>query len=380
MKNISLVAVLAMLAPVFAGAQSTNPSNVYRLGNGAATNKSIIFNRGSNNPSFRWNEATSKVQVSSDGSTFQDLPGASPDQSYELTNLALSTSVASSALTIALKTKAGTDATSSDAVKVGYRNVTLTTGTYTQVTTTAALSVVVSSGSTLGQVSATAEPIYVYAINNAGATELAVSTSYFDQAGVISTTAEGGAGAADSRVIMYSTTARTNVPFRFIGRLITTQTTAGTWAANSTAVAPTPADGKPIIVENTGPIIAKKQASTNTAYLLKNDRTQSYPLVVSADPSGANGLMIVRGSVNTGSTTPNFGEGFSLSGASTGQVNVNYTTAFSAEPTCTCTAASATICTLGGSSTSTATIVTIVPATSTQTNATAHFICIGPRP
>ena len=51
---------------------------------------------------------------------------------------------------------------------------------------------------------------------------------------MVSTTAEGGAGAADSATVMYSTTARTNVPFRLVGYLLNTQTTAGTWASAGT--------------------------------------------------------------------------------------------------------------------------------------------------
>lgn len=72
--------------------------------------------------------------------------------------------------------------------------------------------------------------IYVYAIDNAGTVELAVSTALFDEGSRQSTTAEGGAGAADSNSVLYSTSARTNVGIRLIGRLSSTQATAGTWA------------------------------------------------------------------------------------------------------------------------------------------------------
>jgi hypothetical protein len=74
----------------------------------------------------------------------------------------------------------------------------------------------------------------VLAINNAGTIELAAVNiaggNNLDEAGMVNTTAEGGAGGADSATAVYSTTARTGVPFRVIGYIESTQATAGTWA------------------------------------------------------------------------------------------------------------------------------------------------------
>ena len=174
---------------------------------------------------------------------FSSVPSGSglqlTDWSVLTNNLSFSASVSANALTIALKTKAGADATALTPIFIGFRNSTLTNGTYNVRSITGALSMVVSSGSTLGQLSAIAYPIFLYAIDNAGTVEIAVSTTLFDTAGVISTTAEGGAGAADSINVMYSTTARTNVPFRYAGKLVTTQATAGTWATAPSLVTTT---------------------------------------------------------------------------------------------------------------------------------------------
>jgi hypothetical protein len=78
--------------------------------------------------------------------------------------------------------------------------------------------------------------LVVLALNNAGTIELAVSNISggvnLDETGVISTTAEGGAGAADSATVVYSTTARTSVAYRVIGYIESTQATAGTWATD----------------------------------------------------------------------------------------------------------------------------------------------------
>ena len=76
--------------------------------------------------------------------------------------------------------------------------------------------------------------IAVLALNNAGTIELAAVNVAggvdLTETGLISTTAEGGAGAADSASVVYSTTARTSLAYRVIGYIESTQATAGTWA------------------------------------------------------------------------------------------------------------------------------------------------------
>jgi hypothetical protein len=71
-------------------------------------------------------------------------------------------------------------------------------------------------------------------MNNAGTLELAAVNisggNDLTETGVISTTAEGGAGAADSASTIYSTTSRSSLAYRVIGYIESTQSTAGTWA------------------------------------------------------------------------------------------------------------------------------------------------------
>lgn len=153
------------------------------------------------------------------------------DSSNDVQNLALTASVAASALTLSLKTNAGTNATTLDVVNTAFRDSGSTTGTYNVRVTTGALSITVSSGSTLGQTSAVAGHLYVYLIDNAGTPELAISSTLYPNFAVVSTTAEGGAGAADSATVIYSATARTNVPIKVITRILQTQATAGTWTS-----------------------------------------------------------------------------------------------------------------------------------------------------
>jgi hypothetical protein len=134
----------------------------------------------------------------------------------------ISASVASSALTI-----------SASALSLDFRSTTLGSGTVTTVSGTPS-NLVISSGSTLGTVSAQQSRIVVIALNNAGTIELAAVNisggTKLDETNLISTTAEGGAGAADSASVIYSTTARTSLAYRVIGFIESTQATAGTWA------------------------------------------------------------------------------------------------------------------------------------------------------
>jgi hypothetical protein len=116
------------------------------------------------------------------------------------------------------------------------RNVTAATGDSNLRALTAATAFVLSSGSTFGHTSAVEGRLYLYLIDNVGTLELAVSSKFFGVMGLVSTTAEGGAGAADSATVMYSTVARANVPFRLIAMTRDTQTVAGTWTAVPTMV------------------------------------------------------------------------------------------------------------------------------------------------
>lgn len=156
------------------------------------------------------------------------VDAASSDQ---VMNLGLADSVAGSALTLALKQADGsTDPTSALPVIVGFRDATLANGNFNRRKATAATSIVVPSGATLGQTSAVAANLYVYLIDyNSGTLELAVSGKDFGESGRVSTTAIDTS--ADSATVMYSTTARSNVPFRKIAACVNTQATAGTWAA-----------------------------------------------------------------------------------------------------------------------------------------------------
>src|SRR3990167_103780 len=181
---------------------------------------------------------TSTNVVTTTVSTIQQMVSANVPAG----NCYMTASVASSAITIALKTLAGSDATTTDAITFVLRNSTITNGSLTAYTLSGALTTVISSGSTLGCGSSEQVRIHVGAMLNASTgielfywtAAVAASTSIkrFDQTEFITTTAEGGAGAADSAQTAYSTTARTSQPWTYMGYIeATSSATAGQWSS-----------------------------------------------------------------------------------------------------------------------------------------------------
>jgi len=130
-------------------------------------------------------------------------------------------SVASSALTVTLNPCA-----------LDFRSTPITSGTVNTRTVSAAISVVVPSTATLGTVSAVQSRIVVLALDNGGTVELAVVNisggTNLDETTLISTTAI--AAGSNTATVVYSTTARTSLPYRVVGYIESTQATAGTWA------------------------------------------------------------------------------------------------------------------------------------------------------
>lgn len=169
-----------------------------------------------------------------------------------LVNIRLATpTVASNALTIAIKTYAGTDPSSTDACRIMFRSATGATGGWTERTITAATSLVISSGSTMGATNAKAFRLWIVAFDDAGTVRLGAincfsnftigsssNIAYFTlrEHALTSSTAEGGAGGADSFNVFYTGSAVTSKPYRILGYLDwgSGLTTAGTWASTAT--------------------------------------------------------------------------------------------------------------------------------------------------
>lgn len=172
------------------------------------------------------------------------VPPLIADRSFleGIVNATFVTSVSSNAITIALKTLAGTDPSTTDPVYLLVKN-NQTAGAYEVITITAPLSLTISSGSTLGTVSGKAFRVWLVIFNDAGTPRLgAIQTVTWSgsipQLNTVlvewrgqNSTAEGGAGAADSAGVFYTDSAVSNKFFRILGyfEYSTGLATAGTW-------------------------------------------------------------------------------------------------------------------------------------------------------
>lgn len=140
----------------------------------------------------------------------------------------ITASVGSSALTATL-----------NPTRLDFRSSTLTSGTINTRYVQSAISVTAPNGATLGTTSGVASKLAVLAIDNAGTVELAIvniaGTVNLDESTLISTTAIDTA--SDSANVVYSTSARTNVPFRIVGYITSTQVTAGAWSSAPSNIA-----------------------------------------------------------------------------------------------------------------------------------------------
>ncbi len=155
-------------------------------------------------------------------------------------NLEPTFGVAASALTVTLKGNGAIDLAAGNPAYLAQRHATIGNGGHLRRKITANLSLVVSSGSTLGHTAGKLCPIYIYVIDNAGAQKLAVSGTFQGESGLYTTVAEGGAGAADNPDVMYSDAVYADKAGRLVAVAWSNQAAAGTWAANPTEVKQAP--------------------------------------------------------------------------------------------------------------------------------------------
>lgn len=162
---------------------------------------------------------------------------------FTFVNGTLTASVGSSALTIAVKTLAGADPSTADPVYIVFRSATAATGDYTILALTAATSIVVSSGSTLGTSNSNAFRVWIVGFNDSGTFRLGViqcvsATGIYPlgQFALASSTAEGGAGGADTAQTFYTGTAVTSKAYQILGYASYESglATAGTWSSAPT--------------------------------------------------------------------------------------------------------------------------------------------------
>lgn len=168
----------------------------------------------------------------------------------DLYNMTIAASVGANALTVSLKQQSGANpSTGASQVAISFRSATANSGVYVKRTVTSALSLTIPSGATMGFSNGVSDNIYVYAIDNNGTVELAVSTeALWDEALLWDTTVMNTS--SDSRIVLYSASARSGVAIRLLGRLRLTEATAGTWATDPSNIAPPYCDQSGEIIDS----------------------------------------------------------------------------------------------------------------------------------
>jgi hypothetical protein len=185
---------------------------------------------------------TAGAAVADGAVTAVKLAGAALASGVAMVNGTIVESHAASAVTFAIKTLAGTDPSASDPTLFVFPTAT---GGYAVRTVTAALSLVVSSGSSLGATNGVPFKLWLVAFDDAGTVRLGVINCWsgtrlypLNDGLVASSTAEGGAGAADNAGTFYTGTAVTAKPYRIIGfaEYQSGLAAAGTWIVTPDAV------------------------------------------------------------------------------------------------------------------------------------------------
>lgn len=185
---------------------------------------------------LRANLATAAAEISA----LQAINATLPQNLFS--NLSLGRSISGGALTLSIKTAAGLNPSAASPVPIAFRNVDSSIGDYTIVPVVAANSLTISSGSTLGTfVAPTSFRIWIVAFNDGGTVRLGVINCLLDiqdfeiyklkGLGIASSTAEGGAGAADLAWTFYTGVAVTSKPYTILGYVTYegSLTVPGTW-------------------------------------------------------------------------------------------------------------------------------------------------------
>lgn len=211
----------------------------------------------------------------------------------------LTASTGSNALTVAIKTDAGNDPSATEPVYIAFRDTTVTAGGLSLVAVTAATSLVISNGSTLGLANSEYARVHIGVINNSGTAELFAWTAqvaaglnmvYPVEQDLVTTTAEGGAGAADSNGTYYSTTARTSKAWRYAGFVEVQIGTSGAWS-NAVALVQTYLPGVP----RPGEVVQRRAAFSSSAGNTSSTSFTNTSCTLSITPKARANRLMVRG-------------------------------------------------------------------------------------
>ena len=233
-------AVLAVEAALGTTPQGTAADVVTRLNisqnaDGTLKSSQIVGGPGA---AVSYSVGTFTVAFSGDGPQFLQNVGLKVIQNFPVANQ----------ISLFLQQADLSTPTTTNPCRIAFRNAaTTSSGGYTIAQATQSTSMVITGGSTLGMVAGEIGRVYIGAVVSNSVPELCAwnpktwfSTTVANHVLQLfrpsetefqTTTAEGGAGAADSAATLFSTTARTSVPFRILGYMDIQQgAVAGNWS------------------------------------------------------------------------------------------------------------------------------------------------------
>jgi hypothetical protein len=167
--------------------------------------------------------------------------GLAVDSQGFATNYTIATSRTGNAETIALKTKAGTDATATDPILIAFRNATAGTGDYTIITVTAATSITINSTATMGMTNSVPARLWLVGFNDAGTFRLGVvncltTTGIFPLQDNDLQSSTAISTSADNAGVIYTGTAVTTKAMRVLGYLTYNLASVGVWNTAQTKI------------------------------------------------------------------------------------------------------------------------------------------------
>ena len=158
------------------------------------------------------------------------------------TNLQINATVATNALTIAIKGEDGNDPSATNPILAAFRNVTIATGSPSIVSITSPLSFTIASTSTMGCVSGQMCRLWIVLFNNSGTPVLGAFNALSGTTiapineAALQTCASGTSGGSSAQTYYCSTSAVTAKAIKIIGYVEIQEVTAGTWATGPTYV------------------------------------------------------------------------------------------------------------------------------------------------
>lgn len=229
--------------------------------------------------------STSGHVLTSNGSNIAPSFQAIPDivGPYSSRNYSLATSLSSGALTVALKTNDGGDATTTDVINLVFASYSSTTASYSAVEVESSLSITIPASATLGFTGTSTNIVYIYVGNDSGTAVLAVSNlSSYDTGEPVTTLTLGSS--SDTTDSIYSTASATLV-VRLLGHVEAALDSGLEWQTPSKIVV-----NPQVNVENVVANLSAGSANAVLAAVTSATSTVANLILTASTSTGANAV------------------------------------------------------------------------------------------